>query len=110
MSVAAMLTQTATVQSLAVTRDDLGGPEQTWTTYISSMPCMLRNKTVNEVSEFGKRTSRNVFMLYCEYNSTNSAIDVKDRMIIDSRLFQVRQPYDPAGKGVLLQIELEEID
>ncbi len=110
MSVAAMLTQTATIQQLATSQNEMGGVEKSFTTRISSLPCMLRNKRVDEVIEFGKRTSRNVFMLYCEYTTATAAIDVKDRVIIGSRTFEVRQPYNPAGKDVLLQIELEEID
>ncbi len=109
MSVASILSQSATVQSLATDQSSMGGMTKTFSTRISSLPCMLRNKSVSEVDEFGKRTQRNVFMLYVEYSTANSAIVATDRVILDSRTFEVKKPYDAAGKGALLQIELEEI-
>ncbi len=109
MSVASILSQSCTVQELTTAQSDMGGMTKSFTTRISSLPCMLRNKSVSEVDEFGKRTQRNVFMLYVEYTTANTAIAVTDRVILDSRTFEVKKPYDAAGKGVLLQIELEEI-
>ncbi len=110
MSVASMLTESVTVQKLTTTQNDMGGMSKSFATRISSLPCMIRNKNVNEVGEFGKVTVRNVFVLYCEYTTVAAQIVETDRVIWDSRVMEVKTPYNPAGKDVLLQIELEEID
>jgi len=109
MSISSLMTETVTVQSLTTSQNDMGGVSKTFETRIASLPCMICEKTVSEVDQFGKRTARNAMMLYCDYNTTSAAIDVKDRIIWGSRTFEVRQPYNPAGKDVLLQIEIEEI-
>jgi hypothetical protein len=110
MSVGAMLTETVEVQSLTTSQNDMGGISKTFATRIASLSCMICKKTVSEVDQFGKRTARNTMMLYCEYSTANAAIDVKDRVVWGTRTFEVRTPYNPAGKDVLLQIEIEEID
>ena len=112
MSVVNLLTETVTVQELTTTQNDMGGMVQTFSTRIGlgSLPCMICSKNVGEVDEFGKRTVRNALMLYCEYSATNATITALDRIVWGSRTFEAKTPYNPAGKDVLFQIELEEIE
>jgi len=112
MSVATMLTESVIVQELTATQNDMGGISKSFDTRtgLSSLPCMIRRKTVSEVDEFGKWTASNILILYCEYTTINATINVKDRIVWGSRTLEVRTPYNPAGKDVLLQIECEEID
>lgn len=109
MSVATLMTESVTVQELTSTQNDMGGVSKSFATRISALACMIRKKRFDEVDEFGKRTIRDLYVLYCEYSATNAAIDVKDRIVWGSRTLEVRTPYNPAGKDVLLQIECEEI-
>ena len=112
MSVATLLTESVTIQVLTSTQDTMGAEIKTFATRtgLSSLACMIRMKRVGETGEFGKRTVRNVPVLYCEYNSVTATIDTKDRVVWGSRTLEAKTPYNPGGKDVLLQIELEEID
>lgn len=111
MSVATMLTEIVTIQELTSTQNDMGGLSMSFDTRtgLNSAACMIRKKRFDEVAEFGKRTIRDLYVLYCEHTTTNATIDVKDRVVWGSRTLEVRTPYNPGGKDVLLQIECEEI-
>ena len=87
MSVATLLTETVNVQELTATQNDMGGVSKAFAsrTGLSSLSCMIRKKTVSEVDEFGKRTIRDRYVLYCEYSSVAATIAVTDRVIWGSR-------------------------
>lgn len=105
-----MLTQSATVKTPTVTQSSAGGAIKSFNNSYSGMPCMLNENTSTEGHEFGKRTTRGSFRVYAEPNDSAKAITKSDRIILDSRTFEVvGVPYNVSNRDVLMHIDCEEI-
>jgi hypothetical protein len=103
------LIHSALVQSLSSAQTATGTFNPTYSTRIASLPCLVQGKTLSETDEFGKKTLRNVYRLYCENNSTSSAIDESDRVVWSSRTFEITGIKDGGGQSHHLEIDLREV-
>jgi hypothetical protein len=109
MSFLNMLNTTAEIQSFTTAQTVSGTANRTYVTRIASLACGVQPKRLKSVDEFGKTTLRNVYRLYCEYNATNLTIDEADRVIWDSRTFEISAIGDAGGRGHHLEIDMLEV-
>ena len=106
-----LLQETVTIQALTFTQSAMGSMVRSTTNRIVSLRANFRMMTTDEEDQqFGKRTNRNKFMMYCSYSTSAATIVATDRVIWGSRTLEVKKPYNATGRDVLFQIECEEID
>ncbi len=110
MSLIALLTQSVTIQSLSTSQSDLGGTVKTYANRLTGVRALGRVRNSDENDEFGKETQRVQWRWYVEGTPDNQTIDNTDRLIFDSRTFEIRSVYNVANRGVLIHIEAEEIE
>jgi len=114
MSLENLLTQTCQVQKLTTSASALGGVVNTWTDRIASISCLFnqrRSSIGTESIEFGKMTNRDDNILYLPYSASAVSIAVSDRVIIDSKTYEVTtQPYNVGNRNKLVQVNLEEVE
>lgn len=112
MSLTGFLTQTCSVQSITDSASPLGGNIKTFANRITSLPCLLNQRRfrTGESVEFGKVTSRDTNVLYCEANTSALTIVSSDRITLGSKSYEVIQtPYNTSQKTHHMQIEVEEV-
>jgi len=97
---------TGLVEQPASRQMGMGSLSKSYSTRIASLPCRLSGRTFAETDEFGKMTGRYVWRLYCGASSTNRAIESKDRITVDSKVYQVKTIHNPANLNRHLQIDL----
>jgi hypothetical protein len=100
---------TALVEQPTRPTTGMGGPKKTYSTRIASLLCRIGKGRATETDQYGKLTIREVWRLYCDASSTNKAIEEKDRITAESKVFQVVGITNPAFKDHHLQIDLEEV-
>ena len=105
-----LLTSSAVVNSLASSQSAMGAQSKTYSQRIANLPCRLARKQFREVNEFGKLTILSGWRLYCEFNSTNSAIAISDRIVVESKTFEVKGIYNAGYMDHHIEIDLLEID
>jgi len=100
---------TAAVYQISSTRSTaMGEKRKDWSVRIASLPCRLSAKSVNETDEYGKVTVQNVWILYCEANSTNRAIEESDKVTLDSIDYQISGIYNAGKLNRHLEIKMTE--
>ena len=103
---------TAVVQKVSYAKTNMGGSKKTYTTRIASLACRLsldRRAGITETDQYGKRTIREYWRLYCEATDTTRAIELDDRITADSKTFEVEGIYNPAIQNHHLEISLLEV-
>ena len=109
-----MLNLSAIVQQKTVTKNPMGGPVIAWSNRIAAMPCRIGRpggqRGLSESDEFGKMTIRNIWRVYCEATSTNQAIIVSDRIVVESKTLEVTGIYNACFEGHHLEIDCLEVD
>ncbi len=111
LSIDTLLTETCSVQKTTTSSTSAGGVVNTFTNRIASLKCLLnQRRRRSEAIEFGKVTNRDENILFTEYNTSAATIVESDRIVSNSRTFEViKTPYDPGNRNSHFQIELEEI-
>jgi hypothetical protein len=109
MSFSSLMNTTALVQKVAFAQTTSMTANPTYSTRITSLACSVQPKRLKSVDEFGKITLMNGYRLYCEYNSTNAAIDETDRVTWDSRTFEINAIGDGAGRNHHFEIDMLEV-
>ena len=106
-----LMNNTAIVYQLTNTTNSMGGRKENWSVRIASLPCRLSTTNVatnaNETSRFGKTTVENAWKLFCEYNTTNSAIKESDKITISAIEYEITGIYNTADHH--FEINLSEI-
>lgn len=100
---------TAVVSQPTRTQNEMGGIQLTFSTRIAALMCRPNPKTIQEADQYGKMTLREVWKLYCEASTTNKAIDESDRVVFNSRTFEVTGIANPGNQDHHLEIDLSEI-
>ncbi len=103
---------TAVVQQATNVRTNMGGNKKVYTTRIASLSCRLsidRRDAITETDQYGKRTIREYWRLYCEASTANKAIELNDRVTADGKTFEVEGGYNPAIQNHHLEIRLLEV-
>lgn len=109
MSLGNLKNTTALIQSVAFSQTTSGTANPTYSTRIASLTCTVQPKRLKSVDEFGKITLMNGYRLYCDFNSTNEAIDESDRVTWDSRTFEIFAIGDGGGRGHHFEIDMLEV-
>ena len=97
------------VQQVSTTSTNMGGVKQTFGTRIAALPCRVSARNVTEVDQYGKRTTREVWRLYCAASSTNRAIKNSDRITVDSVVYEVIGVRNPALLNHHLELDMLEV-
>lgn len=105
-----MYIHTAVIQQVSFSQTAAGTSNPTYSTRIASLDCLVQGKTLKTTNSFGKETLVNVYKLYCDYNSTNLAIDEKDRVVWKSRTFEITGIKSGGGQEHHLEINLLEVE
>ena len=104
---------TAVVKKETNSTTGIGGVKRSFTTRIASLPCRVSIKhsqeDVIETNEFGKRTVRRIWRLFCEGTETNRAIEETDRITVGSLEYEITGIYNPGLLNRHLQIDLLEV-
>ncbi len=104
-----MYIHTAVIQKVAFSTTAAGTSNPTYSTRIASLDCLVQGKQVQTSNSFGKETLVNVFKLYCDYNSTTLTIDESDRVVWQSRTFEITGIKSGGGQTHHLEINLLEV-
>jgi len=107
-----MLNLVAVVQQKTNTSTSMRGSKVTWTTRIAALRCRLSRSSgrgLSEGDEYGKMTVRNVWRIYCDATSTNKAIVVSDRIVVESKTLEVTGIYDACFEAHHLEIDCLEV-
>ena len=104
-----LLNNTCDVYSLTTTQTPMGSLKKTYTLRIDDMKCAFSMRAGGEVVRFGKATENYNYVFYCEYNTTNSAIEETDKITYDGRDFEVKSIYNASGRNNHLEILAEEL-
>lgn len=105
------LNSIAEVQQITTSQTGMGGQKKNYSTRISALACRISKKFkgLNEVEQFGKLTIRNLWMLYCEATTAALAIIETDRIIFNSKTYDITGIYNPGQLDRHLEIELLEV-
>ncbi len=109
MSLGSLKNTTAEIQNFTTAQTVSGTANRTYVTRIASLACAVQPERLKSVDEFGKITVRNGYRLYCDYTTTNLTITEKDRVIWDSRTFEISAIGDGAGRNHHLEIDMLEV-
>ena len=104
-----LLRHSAIIQSLGTSQTATGTYNPTYSTRIASLQCLVQGKSLKSTDEFGKVSLENVYKLYCMYNSTNSAIAESDRVVWQSRTFEITGIKDGGGQARHFEIDMLEV-
>ncbi len=110
MSIADFYNSTAVVSQMIRQKTGMGSTSRSYATRIPSLACRLAMKTIAEVDQNDKATMREVWRLYCAATSTNKAIETTDRIVVNSKTFEVTGIYNPGNLDKHLQIDLLEVN
>lgn len=103
----------AVVRQVTTTKTPMGSVKKDFSTRIASLPCRISTdrvaKQITETDEFGKMTIRGLWRLYCEASTTNKAIEESDRILLDSRTFEITGIANPGMQDHHLEIDLLEV-
>ncbi len=88
----------------------VGGNTKAFTSRLSSVACSYKRLNSSELDEYGKRSIFVRHRFYVEATAANQAIIESDRITFDSGTFEVKNVYNVAGKGRLLQIECLKVE
>jgi head-tail adaptor len=88
------LTSTVKIESCSDTTstgvDSYGTYSKTWSTYIASLPCYIRWLSGHERLYLDKSTYVRDAIVYCDYGSTNAAINPGNyRLEYDSKTYNI---------------------
>ena len=104
-----MLNLTCTVQQVADSQNNMGGPIKTFSTRIADAECSLKQRSQNTTDAYGKPTTQIVYRFYFEATATNRAMITSDRIVYNSRTFEIDVIYDVAGMNEVLQVDCTEV-
>ena len=109
---AGLLDLTCEVQELTATQNALGGMIKSYATRtgLAAAACSFKQIRANEAATYGKANLFAFYRFYIEYNSTTATIDKSDRIVFDSRTFEIKAIYNVAGKNHHFQIDSLEVD
>ncbi len=110
MAIESFYTSTAVVQQRDRTPTGMGGIKSTYSTRIASLPCRVSllgaQLRSSETDEYGKMTTTDLRRLYCEASSATKAIDASDRIVVDSKTYEIKGISNPGLQDHHLEIEL----
>ena len=107
-----LLNNTCEVQSLTTTQNSMGAQKRVYATRISSMKIAYmqrKGRLFGEGERFDKTTVNYTHVFYAEYNAANSAIVESDKIILDSKEFEVKKIYNASGRNNHFEIDAEEL-
>lgn len=101
----------ALVEKATNTISAMGGSIKTYSTRIAAMPCRLVKRTLRESDVNGKLSQINFWTVFCDYNSTNAAVLITDRITIGTKVLEV-VGIDNAGglKNHHFEIDCKEVE
>ena len=108
MSLASLMTGTATAQRPTITADAYGGESATFAAVISDFPCTLQPTGGKEVLENDQRIMVRTFNLYTPTDITS--LRAADRVVFNSANYLVESVEDMAGRGTHFKIRLTKKD
>ena len=102
---------TVEIQQRTVTTNPMGGSTTTYSTRIASLKCRITRKTIREVDEFGKMTTRAIWRLYCDADTDGLSIVPTDRVVMSNETtLQIKTIYNPGELNRHLEIDCLELD
>ena len=107
---AKMLNKTCVVQQATITESaSMGSPKRVYSERISSVKCASMMKTKPEGDEYGKTTVRTIQRFYMAATSATLAIENSDRIIYNSKTFEIHAINNVGERDMLLQIDTVEL-
>jgi len=104
-----MYIHTATIQQVSFAQTAAKTANPTYSTRIASLDCLIQGKNLQTTNSYGKETLVNVYILYCDYNSTTTAITEKDRVVFGTQTFEITGIKPGGGHTHHLEINLLEV-
>ena len=97
---------TVDVSRATVTNDDYGAQAKAWATVFEGLPGRLQRKRANEQVSFDRQT---VWSDFSFYTKVSAPIQNADRIVYDSRTFEVKGTDNANQMGVFMKVDLLEI-
>jgi hypothetical protein len=104
MSLAALCTHEADIESVTHAADTYGGQTATFAAFLSGVPCSLQPASGRIVEEFARRGMRVDFTMYSPTDISGALAGY--RVTIDSVKYLVVWAEDQAGRGSVFAVHL----
>ena len=101
---------TAEIQKKTIAQTSAGTVNPTYSTRIASLSCLVQGKTLQTENEFNKETLVNIYRLYTLNDSTSSTITTSDRVIWQTRQFEITGIKDGGGRSHHYEIDMLEVE
>lgn len=111
MALADFLTQSASIQVEAPTRDRLGGANRSapWPTIIDGVPCLVRPLSASLQTQDDARRDIVSYRIYFDSDPCPTGISTRHRIKVGSTTYQVTGVINANSLGQIFQVDCEAI-
>lgn len=110
MALSNFLNSTVEVRQSSVSTTPMGGTKEVFSIRIAALKCRLRPLRQTEKDLRGKMSTVGMWRLYCVADTDGLSIEVTDRIVFGTRLYQVKTIYNAGQLNRHMEIDILEID